>query len=60
VHFFKKDFASKVDRKIFQTKGFEVITAVKMPIVIYWIVTPCGLAGGYQRLGGICHLHLQG
>lgn len=29
----------------------EALTAVKMPIVI-WFVTPCGLEGIYQRLGG--------
>jgi hypothetical protein len=33
---------------------FEVLTAVKkMPILVFWVVTPCGLAGKYQRFGGI-------
>jgi hypothetical protein len=24
--------------------GFEVVTAVKMSIVVFWVVTPCGLS----------------
>jgi hypothetical protein len=39
---------------------FEVLTAVKMLIVVFWVVTPCSLVGGYQRLGGTYSFHFQG
>jgi hypothetical protein len=29
----------------------EVIAALKM-FVLFWVVTPCGLAGGYQHFEG--------
>jgi hypothetical protein len=38
---------------------FEVLTAVKMSMLFFWIVTSCGLAGRYQRFGGTYFLHLQ-
>jgi hypothetical protein len=28
---------------------FEVLTAVEMTTLFFWVVTPCGLVGGYQR-----------
>jgi hypothetical protein len=28
------------------------LAAMKMLIVIFWVVTPCGLVGGYQLFGG--------
>jgi hypothetical protein len=31
---------------------FEILTAMKMSIVVFQIVTPRGIAGGYQRFGG--------
>jgi hypothetical protein len=30
---------------------FEVLTAVKMSMLVFWVVTMCGLVGRYQRLG---------
>jgi hypothetical protein len=27
--------------------------------IVFWVVTPCGLAGAYQRFGGTYCLHLQ-
>jgi hypothetical protein len=33
--------------------GYEVLTAVKMSIVVLCVVTPSGLGGGYQRFGGM-------
>jgi hypothetical protein len=36
----------------------ELIEAV-LSIVVFWVVTPCGLIGGYQRFGGTCHFHFQ-
>jgi hypothetical protein len=38
---------------------FDVITAVKILILLFWVVTPCGLVGRHHRFGGTyCH-HLQ-
>jgi hypothetical protein len=31
-----------------------------VPIMIFGVVTPCGLVGEYRRFGGICCLQLQG
>jgi hypothetical protein len=39
---------------------FEVCTAIKMSIVVFWVVTACGLVGGYQRFEKKYRLHLQG
>jgi hypothetical protein len=39
---------------------FEVLPAVKMSMLVFWVVTPCGLAVRYQRLRGTYCLHLQG
>jgi hypothetical protein len=30
---------------------FEVLTAVKMSMLVFWVVTPCGLVRRYQRFG---------
>jgi hypothetical protein len=38
---------------------FQVVTAVKMSISVFWIVTPGGLVGKYQLFGGTYCLHLQ-
>jgi hypothetical protein len=32
---------------------FEVFTAVKIQAEVFWVVTPCSVAVGYQRFGGI-------
>jgi len=40
--------------------GFEVFTAVKIQVCVFWVVTPCGVAVEYRRFGGSCCLHLQG
>jgi hypothetical protein len=29
---------------------FEVLTVVKMSIVVFWVLMPCGLVGGHQRV----------
>jgi hypothetical protein len=39
---------------------FQVHMAVKMSMLVFWVVTPCGLVGRYQRFGGTYRLHLQG
>jgi hypothetical protein len=36
---------------------FQVLTAVKMLIVVFWVVMPCGFAGSYQCFRGTYHLH---
>jgi hypothetical protein len=38
---------------------FEIFTAMKIQIVIFWVVTPCSNMVGYQRFGGPCCFHLQ-
>jgi hypothetical protein len=35
-----------------QYRRFQVLTAVKMPMLIFWVVTLCGFAGRYHRFGG--------
>jgi hypothetical protein len=39
---------------------FEVFTAVKIQIEVFWVVTPCSVVLGYRRFGGPYCLHLQG
>jgi len=38
---------------------FGVFIAVKIQVVVFWVVTPYSHAVGYQRFGGPCFLHLQ-
>jgi hypothetical protein len=38
---------------------FEVLTAVKMLMLFFWVVMLCGLVGRYQCFGGTYCLHLQ-
>jgi hypothetical protein len=38
-------------RQIYKYLRFEVLTAVKIWIVVLWM-TPCSLVGGYQLFGG--------
>jgi hypothetical protein len=38
---------------------FEVLTAMKMPLLIFWIVTPYGLVDRYQHFRETYFLHLQ-
>jgi hypothetical protein len=39
--------------------GFEVFTALEILLLVFWVVTPCGLAGR-QRFGATYCFHLQG
>jgi hypothetical protein len=39
---------------------FEIFTAVKIQVQVFWFVTPSGIVGGYRCFGGPCCLHLQG
>jgi hypothetical protein len=36
-----------------------VLTAVKIPVLMFWVVTPYELVGRYERFGGTYCLHLQ-
>jgi hypothetical protein len=38
---------------------FEVLPAVKMSMLVFWVVKPYGLVGRDQRFGGTYCLHLQ-
>jgi hypothetical protein len=38
----------------------EVFTAVKIRIVVFWVMMSHSLVGGYQCFGGTYHFHLQG
>jgi len=38
---------------------FEVFTAMKIQIVVFWVVMPCSDVVGYRRFGGPCCLHLH-
>jgi hypothetical protein len=41
---------------------FEVLTAVKMSMLVFWVVTSYGLVDiqAYQSFGGTCCIYLQG
>jgi hypothetical protein len=45
--------------KVYYHIRFEVLTAVKMSILVFWDVTPRRLVGGYHRFGGTNCLHVQ-
>jgi hypothetical protein len=36
-----------------------MISACKITVLVFWVVTPCELAGRYQRFGGTYCLHLH-
>jgi hypothetical protein len=36
----------------------EVLTAVKMSMLVFWVVKLCGLIGRYERFGGTYCFHL--
>jgi hypothetical protein len=39
---------------------FEVFTAVKIQVEVFWTMAPCSDMARYQRFRGICCIHLQG
>jgi hypothetical protein len=42
-----------------QNVRFKVLTAVKMSILVFWVVMSCGLSNRYQRFEGTCCFDLQ-
>jgi hypothetical protein len=38
---------------------FEFLTAVKTSVLVFRVITPCGLVCGYQRFGGTCCINFQ-
>jgi hypothetical protein len=40
--------------------GFEVLTAARMEMAVFWVVAPCSLIEVYQSFKGTCCLHYQG
>jgi hypothetical protein len=38
---------------------FEVLTAVEISLLVFWVVTPCGFVGICQHFGETYCLHLQ-
>jgi hypothetical protein len=47
-------------KTMFQSVGFEILTAVVMKSAIFWDITPYNPLKVSQRLGGTYRLHLQG
>jgi hypothetical protein len=43
----------------FTDARFEVFTAVKIHVKVFWVLTPRSAVVGYQPFGGHCFLHLQ-
>jgi len=44
----------------FRCERFEVFTAVTIQVKVFWVVTHCRVALGYQHFRGPCCLHPQG
>jgi hypothetical protein len=38
---------------------FEVLTAMKVSMLVFWVVSPCGLIGRYQSFGGTYCIHFS-
>jgi hypothetical protein len=43
-----------------KTARFEVFTAMKIKVAVFWVVTTCNDVVGYQSFGWLCSLHFQG
>jgi hypothetical protein len=37
-----------------------IVNMIKISMLVFWVITQCGLVGRYQRLGGTYCLHHQG
>jgi hypothetical protein len=40
-----------VDGTLNERVRSDVLTAAKMSMLVFWVVTPCGLVGRYQSFG---------
>jgi len=49
---------SSFDANTFRFAAFEVFTAVKIQVEVFWVVTPCSVVVGYRRFRGPCCVHL--
>jgi hypothetical protein len=38
---------------------FEILMVMKIQVEVFWAVTPCNAAAGYQCSGGLCCLQLH-
>jgi hypothetical protein len=54
------DYLKRRENFTFLPSYLTVSWGVKIYIVIFWVVTPYNLVGGYKRFGETCFLHLQG
>jgi hypothetical protein len=55
----KGDWRKLIERKVINCGRYEVLTAVKMQIEVFWVVTPCDIVVGYQRFEGPGCLHFR-
>jgi hypothetical protein len=51
---------SSVWNTLLSDARFEVLMAVKIEFMVFWVMVPCNMVIGYQRFGRLCYLHLQG
>jgi hypothetical protein len=49
----------KLNEKVTDVR-FEVFTAMKIQVMVFWVVMLCTVTVGYQHFRGPCCLHLQG
>jgi hypothetical protein len=46
--------------QIIRFAGFEVLAVMVMKSSVFWDITMCSLSKVNPRVGGTCHIHLQG
>jgi hypothetical protein len=46
------------EMRFLRSERFEFLTAAKIHVLVFWILTPLVLAYGYQRVEKSCCLHL--
>jgi hypothetical protein len=54
-------YRREISDKLFymQHKGVVLMLQTSKSMLVFWVVTPCGLVGRYQRVGGTYCLHFQ-
>jgi hypothetical protein len=53
-------WTASLQQKIMCVFTFEIFTAMKVQVEVFWVMTPCSVAVGCQRFGGTCCLHVHG